>query len=190
MVYELIPIFTAKNKISETIIKTAKFIRNILLIKLLLFTGMRASEVINVKLSDLKTYEEDIDVYQIKIIGKGSKEAYCYVDKSKIDDVLEKLITLRKQQNIESDYLFVSKTGRQITRHEAYIAVSGILKKAGINKKGLHIFRHTLGFHLAQKGVRLEDIQEILRHSNINTTRIYVQRRELDKVKGIKKIGF
>jgi integrase/recombinase XerD len=164
--------------------------RNILLIKILFYTGMRASEVINIKLSDMKTYEEDKNIIQIKVIGKGNKEAYCYIDHMKIEEELEEVLRHRKLHNIESEYLFTTKTGRQITRQEAFIAIEKILKQAGINKKGLHLFRHTLGFLLAQKGVRLEDIQEILRHSNINTTRIYVQRREADKINGIKKIDY
>lgn len=164
--------------------------RNVLFLKLLLYTGMRASEIVNLKLSDITTYEDDISMYQIRVFGKGKKEAYCYVDKIKIQDEIEEIISLRKKLGIASEYIFVSKKGRQITRYEYYTIVSKILKKAGINKKGLHIFRHTLGFQLAQKGVRIEDIQEILRHSNINTTRIYVQRKENDKVSALKKIDY
>ncbi|ADR19978.1 tyrosine-type recombinase/integrase [Calditerrivibrio nitroreducens] len=164
--------------------------RNILLIKILLYTGMRASEVINIKLSDITTYEQDKNIIQIRIIGKGNKEGFCYIDHLKISEELEDTLLFRKRLNITSEYLFTTKTGRQMTRQEAFLATANILKKAGINKKGLHLFRHTLGFHLAQKGVRIEDIQEILRHSNINTTRIYVQRREADKINGIKKIDY
>lgn len=151
---------------------------------------MRASELINIKLSDLKDFEEDKSVFQIKTFGKGKKEAFCYIDKSKIEDTLERLLKLRKQLNITSEYIFVSKNNRIVSRTELYLVTAQFLKNAGISKRGVHIFRHTLGFHLAQKGVRIEDIQEILRHSNLNTTKIYVQRREQDKVNGIKKIDY
>lgn len=165
-------------------------IRNILLIKILLFTGMRVSELINLKISDIQVSDLDNNVFQIKVFGKGKKEAICYIDRSKIEDNLEDLKKIRKLCKITTDYLFASKSNRQITRIEVYSFVKKLFQKIGINKTGVHIFRHTLGFHLAQKGVRIEDIQEILRHSNINTTRIYVQRKELDKIEGIKKIDF
>lgn len=164
--------------------------RNILLVKILLYTGMRITEAINLKMDDLQVSELDKNVFQIKVFGKGKKEAFCYIDRLKIEDDLEELRHFRKIYNIHSDYIFVSKSNRQITRTESYLIVRNILKKAGINKTGVHIFRHTLGYHLAQRGVRIEDIQEILRHSNINTTRIYVQRKEIDKIEGIKKIDF
>lgn len=182
----LITYLNYKSNISKSYIAR----RNVLLVKILLYTGMRITEAINLKIDDFQVSELDKNVFQIRVFGKGKKEGFCYIDRLKIEDDLEEIKHLKKIYNINSDYIFVSKSNRQITRTECYTIVKNILKKSGINKTGLHIFRHTLGYHLAQKGVRIEDIQEILRHSNINTTRIYIQRREIDKIEGIKKIDF
>lgn len=163
-------------------------IRNKLMIKFLLFAGLRVSELLGLKISDITTAEEDKNVFKIRVFGKGRKEAFCYIDRSKIEDDLEEFLRIRRRFKINSDYLFISKTNRVLRRDEVYKICTNALKKAGIDKKGVHIFRHTLGFILAQKGVRIEDIQDILRHSNINTTRIYVQRTEKDIINTVKKL--
>jgi integrase/recombinase XerD len=163
-------------------------IRNILLVKIVYFTGMRVSEVLNLTFNDIKEFEGDKDIWQIRVFGKGKKEAFCYIKKDKIGEELEQLQRFRSKFHIDTPYLFCSKKGRKLTRFEAYDVFTTTLRKAGINKQGVHIFRHTLGFNLAQKNVRIEDIQEVLRHANISTTRIYVQRKEIDKINSVKKI--
>lgn len=143
--------------------------RNALLIKILLYAGLRISEVVEIKWSDVIEYDDDTHglIYTILIKGKGNKERYAYIAYDKINNNLEKL---GKRDSNPNDYLFVSTQGNQCNRITMYEVVKQILANAGIFKTGLHIFRHTFARNLVTKNINLSTIKDLLGHSNITVT--------------------
>jgi integrase/recombinase XerD len=158
--------------------------RNTLLIKLMLYAGLRISEALSLKHSDFILSDIDKDLYIIKITGKGDKEEFVYVKTSLVEDELEYI----KKYFPGEDRIMLTRNKKPLKPDEAYRMIKRYFNKVGIKKSGLHIFRHTLGFRLADRGVPIEDIQDILRHSNINTTRIYVNRTAKHKIDAINKL--
>ncbi|MBP9743248.1 MAG: tyrosine-type recombinase/integrase [Burkholderiales bacterium] len=142
--------------------------RNSLLIKILMYTGARISEIINIKWADIAEHYDDTYgyVYTILLYGKGSKERFTYILQSEIQDNLEKV----KQKAGNSSYLFTSTQGNQCNRSVVLGVVANLLAKAGVNKTGLHIFRHTFARNLVNKDINLSTIKDLLGHSNISVT--------------------
>jgi len=161
--------------------KTKSFnkMRDSLLIKLILFTGIRASECLAIQLSDFSTIEDD-SVYKIKIQGKGSKERYVYIQISLIQkelDFLESYIT---------NYIAITNQNKRMSRVGLYSVISNKMKKALINKKGVHILRHTFARRLVAKNINLVTISELLGHADITlTAKTYAKSDEGSKVRAI-----
>ncbi len=155
--------------------------RNSLIIKMFLYTGIRAFEILDFKISDLD-YLEEFDVYKYKLIGKGNKERIVYIKPSIIEYELENL----KKMGI--DKIAITSKDRLMDKREIYSIVERILKKAGIRKKGLHIFRHTFAMRLVKNNVNLSTIKEFLGHSDIKTTMIYARTTEENKITAIKDL--
>ncbi|HEF1370861.1 TPA: tyrosine-type recombinase/integrase [Campylobacter jejuni] len=143
--------------------------RNSLLIKLMLYGGLRISEALNVKLCDFE--EVDDEILKISIIGKGGKEQFAFIKKEEVDDELEYF----KENIQDSDYIMQTSTGKHLNRSNAFLIVNNIYAKALISKKGLHLLRHTLAMRLTAKGTNFVVIQKILRHANLNTTTVYAK---------------
>ena len=144
--------------------------RNALLIKLMLYGGLRISEALNISLGNF-TSGQDEAIYNIEIYGKGGKEQIGFITKKTIDDELDYFKSVAKLD--EDELIMKTRGGKQLDRTNAYQIVNRIYKKAGIRKEGLHLLRHTLAMRLTQRGVSLVVIKKILRHSNIATTTIY-----------------
>ena len=159
--------------------------RNVLLAKLLLYGGFRISEALNLKPSDFNDANHG-SVFRISILGKGNKEAYVYIRKSVIEDELNEYLSLTGKS--AGDHLFTTKKGRKLTRQEAYITISKLMRRAGINKKGLHILRHTLAMKLLREGVDIVYIQKMLRHAKISTTTVYARASEEDLIEIAKRL--
>lgn len=144
-------------------------IRNKLILKIIIFTGIRVGEAINIRLKDIN--EED-DLYIIRIRAKGNKYRVVMIKKELIKDLLDNV----KINYLSKDaLLFVNKKGTALT--QAYISriVEQILFKAGIRKEknGAHMLRHTFATLLYKKQKDLVLVQEALGHANLNTSRIY-----------------
>ncbi|MCZ6149740.1 tyrosine-type recombinase/integrase [Campylobacter ureolyticus] len=143
--------------------------RNKLIIKIIIFTGIRVSEAINLKEKD---FSEDGDLYVIRIRGKGNKYRIVMIKKHLIE---EHLINLKTNYLNKDGYLFVNGKGKPLT--QAYISriVEQILFKAGIRKakNGAHMLRHTFATMLYKKQKDLVLVQEALGHASLNTSRIY-----------------
>ena len=144
-------------------------IRNKLLIKIIIFTGIRVSEAINIKFKDIST---DDDLYIIRIRGKGNKYRIVMIKQKLIKDLLKNI----KINYLSKDaLLFTNKKGQALT--QAYISriVEQIMFKAGLRKQknGAHMLRHTFATLLYKKQKDLVLVQEALGHSNLNTSRIY-----------------
>jgi len=143
--------------------------RNRLIIKIILYTGIRVGEALGIHLKDIFL---DGNFYTIQVRGKGNKPRVVMVKKSIIYADYNEWISIR---SCESTLLFCNKFGKKLT--QAYISrtVEAILISAGIKKEknGAHMLRHTFATMLYQKSHDLILVQESLGHADINTSRIY-----------------
>ena len=134
--------------------------------------GLRVSELINLKLSDLFLTEE-----MIRVFGKGSKERFVPIGSSAINWIGEYLKAGRpllekkaKSQNI----LFLNNRGTKLSRMGVWKIVNNYAELAGIKKEvHPHTFRHSFATHLLEGGADLRAVQEMLGHVDISTTQIY-----------------
>lgn len=145
--------------------------RNKAMIELLYSSGIRISELINIKLYDL-----DLINSTIKIMGKGSKERIIPIGEYACN-ILKKYINEYRNlilKNRKSDYLFPSMKDEHITRNAFFIILKDLSKKLNIKTDfSPHTLRHSFATHLLDNGADLRSIQELLGHSDISTTQIY-----------------
>jgi len=143
-----------------------KGIRDKAILETLYATGMRVSELTELKISDV-----NLDVGFIKCFGKGSKERIVPIGKKAIESIKNYLIIRKKT---DADFLFLNPSGEKISR----ISIWKIIKKnaqiAEITKEiSPHTLRHSFASHIMERGADLRTIQEMLGHSSISTTQIY-----------------
>lgn len=144
-------------------------------IKLMLYAGLRVTEMLHLKLLDINKYETDkTDKSVMEITLKDTKagvEQYTYINKYYIEKELE---YFQKTIN-ENEYIFKGlKSKNNIDRSNFYKTISKVYKKAGISKKGLHILRHTSAMNLQDRTKDILVVQEHLRHISPSTTMIYL----------------
>ncbi len=147
--------------------------RNRAMLETLYGCGLRVSELISLKISDL-FFEEGF----IKITGKGNKQRFVPIGKA-----TEKYISIYKNeirthlpiQKGHEDTLFLNRRGRQLTRAMIFTIIKDLAVKIGLNKAiSPHTFRHSFATHLLENGADLRSIQLMLGHESITTTEIYV----------------
>lgn len=152
--------------ISVLDIKKTSAFRTRILIELLYSSGIRISEAMNLKMTDISFIGECV-----KVVGKGNKERIVPIGKN-ILDLLQLLKS--KETATESCYIFHDKNGKPMSRMVAYKCITRTAIKAGIDKQiGPHTFRHSFGTHLVQEGASLRAVQELLGHASVATTQIY-----------------
>lgn len=184
-----IPQFVEKEKM-DMLFKSIDFgegfsaIRDRFILELFYATGMRLSELVNLKVSDI-----DFSNSTIKVLGKRNKERlipYNVVIKSLIQEYLaEKSRIFNKPE--EEEYLFVTDKGDQIYHKLVYRIVSYYLGLVtSLNKKSPHILRHTFATHMLNNGADLNAIKELLGHANLSATQVYTH-NSIDKLKSIYK---
>jgi len=169
--------------------KTFLQVRNRLLVKLLYYTGVRASELLSIKLKDISLMKEE-GVYKIYILGKGSKYRYVYIKQEIIEDDLEYIkdhlfADAIMIENNKEYYIAVTQKGRVMHRAELYTMLERLYKKLYIKKRGVHMLRHTFGKRMVQKNVNLSTIKEMMGHENIQTTMIYARSDERSMIEAI-----
>lgn len=147
--------------------------RNRALLETLYGSGLRVSELITLKISDL-FFEDGF----IKVHGKGNKERYIPINElnQKYINIYIKEIRVHipRIKGFE-DTLFLNRNGRQLSRNMIFIILKDLAQKAGIKKKiSPHTFRHSFATHLLEKGADLRAIQQMLGHESITTTEIYM----------------
>lgn len=145
--------------------------RNKAMVELTYASGLRVSELIDLKISDLH-----MQMGFIKVFGKGSKERIVPVNSEAIKIIQEYLENIRpKFANIKSkDYLFLNQHGYPLTRQSFFLMIKDKAKKVGITKDiSPHKLRHSFASHLLERGLDLRLIQEMLGHEDISTTEIY-----------------
>jgi len=158
-------------------------------VKLMLYGGLRISEVLslrmgNISVSDLLDKTGNRDMYEIHLHEtKSGEEQTALV---KIIDIEEELLYFRGKIDADA-FIFTShKNSMPIHRSNFYIGVKTIMQKAGINKKGLHIYRHTCAMQLYRKSRDILVTKEKLRHSDIKTTMIYAHAEKSDVAKAMR----
>jgi len=144
--------------------------RNKAMLELMYGTGLRVSELVNIRLNDID-YENCI----IRVMGKGSKERIVPIGEYAIKYLylyLEKRHFLVKKVN--SDYLFLNNHGKGISRQAFFLIIKDLLVKKKLPSNiSPHTLRHSFATHLVQRGTDLRSIQELLGHSDVVTTKIY-----------------
>lgn len=145
--------------------------RNKAIIETMYSCGLRVSEVVNLKLSQLY-----LDVGFIRVIGKGDKERLVPIGSSAIKYITIYL-NMRRHVSIqrgEEDILFLNRRGKRLTRVMIFLIIKDLVNKAGIKKNiSPHTFRHSFATHLVEGGADLRAVQEMLGHESITTTEIY-----------------
>lgn len=146
--------------------------RNKAILETMYSCGLRVSEVVNLKLSQLF-----FDVGFVRVIGKGNKERLVPIGSSAIKYIRLYTDHVRNRQSVqngEEDILFLNRRGKRLTRVMIFLIIKDLVKKAGINKTiSPHTFRHSFATHLVEGGADLRAVQEMLGHESITTTEIY-----------------
>lgn len=143
--------------------------RNRLLIKMILYTGIRVGEALSLRVRDIIPQD---DVYLLKIVGKGNKHRVVMIKACHIERHLSSWLSIR---SCKDELLFCNKKHSALT--QAYVSriVENILTSAGIRKEknGAHMLRHTFATLLYRRKKDLVLVQEALGHASLNTSRIY-----------------
>lgn len=146
--------------------------RNRAIIETLYSTGIRVSELVNLKKSHVYFDEEFI-----RVIGKGSKERLIPIGQTAIKFIDLYINNIRNHQKIHppyADILFLNQHGKPLTRVMIFLIVQNLSKQANIPYKiGPHVFRHSFATHLVEGGADLRAVQSLLGHASITTTEIY-----------------
>lgn len=157
--------------------------RNRAILETLYGCGLRVSELVNLKLSDLY-FDEGF----IKVTGKGNKQRFV-----PISDINIKYIELYRNeirvhlpiQKEHEDFVFLNRRGKQLTRAMIFTVIKRLAEKIGLKKNiSPHTFRHSFATHLLENGADLRAIQQMLGHESITTTEVYmhINRVHLAKV--------
>jgi|TARA_B110000240_G_C13512567_1_gene460663 integrase/recombinase XerD len=151
--------------------------RNRTIIETLYSCGLRVSELINLKISDIKFIEK-----YIKVTGKGNKERLAPIGSKCLKYLSIYINEVRIHINIKKghqDIIFLNNRGSKLSREMIFTIVKVLVKKSTINKNvSPHTFRHSFATHLIEGGADLRAVQEMLGHESITTTEIYTH---LDK---------
>ena len=151
--------------------------RDKLIIELFYFTGMRLSELIHIKTSDIDKVNS-----QIKVIGKRNKERLIPITFNTLKD-LNEFINFYEIEN----FLFADGNGKKLYSKKVYRIVNKYLTKiSSIKKKSPHVLRHSFATHMLNNGADINAIKEILGHANLSATQIYTH-NSIKKLKNVHK---
>ncbi len=146
--------------------------RNKAILETMYSCGLRVSEVVNLKLSNLF-----LEVGFIKVTGKGDKERLVPIGSDAIKYIGIYKNNIRTHASIkagEEDIVFLNQRGSRLSRVMIFLIIKELAKKAGIQKNiSPHTFRHSFATHLVEGGADLRAVQEMLGHESITTTEIY-----------------
>ena len=161
-------------------IKTNYDLRDRLILELMYATGVRVSELVNIKVLDI-----DFTNNSIKVLGKGSKERIVYYNEV-AKTYLEKYLRIYPSLNKKNlSFLFLNYKGDKLTTAGISYIINQVIKKISFDKHITpHMLRHSFATHLLNNGCSLATVQELLGHSSIGTTGIYTH-ITLDHVKDV-----
>ena len=158
--------------ISAIDLSTLEGMRNKTILEVLYGCGLRVSELVTLKISNLY-----LDVEFIKVEGKGSKERLIPIGLQAIKYLKIYVEEVRPHIPIQAgheDVVFLNRRGRQLTRVMVFLIIKNLAKKIGLTKTiSPHTFRHSFASHLVEGGADLRAVQDMLGHESITTTEIY-----------------
>ncbi len=147
--------------------------RNRAMLETMYSCGLRVSELIDLKISDL-FFDEGF----IKIVGKGNKERFVPIHSSAQNYIMLYMNEIRSHLSIKKgfqDTLFLNRRGKSLSRQMIFMILKALAIKINLNKKiSPHTFRHSFATHLLKNGADLRAIQQMLGHESITTTEVYV----------------
>ncbi len=153
-----------------------------LIIELLYGTGIRRSELIGLKHTDLDAYQS-----QIKVLGKGNKERIIPGHSNLIQSIKQFLSSKSEAGEEAGIFLFTDENGKQISASHVYNTVKKYLSLiTTINKKSPHVLRHSFATHLMNNGADINAVKELLGHSSLAATQVYTH-NTIDRLKEIYK---
>lgn len=146
------------------------WLRDISVIETLFATGARVYEVSNIKIDCI-----NLNTGLIKIMGKGGKERYIQIASAEILNILKKYYKHNSEAIKKSGFFFVNSRGNRYTEYSIRLMLKKYTKLAGIERNITpHMFRHSFATYLIEEGVDVSCVQQILGHSSIKTTQIYI----------------
>ncbi len=160
-------------------LNTADGQKEALILELLYSTGIRVSELINIKVKDIDFAER-----KILVLGKGNKERYVYYG-SKASQLLDIFIHNGRKFLPASDYLIPNKHGQKLNDRMVRLMIDKLARKVNLNVHVTpHVLRHTYATHMLNEGADLKSVGDLLGHENLSTTQIYthVSNERLRKV--------
>ena len=147
------------------------------------FTGVRRIELINLKTSDI-----NMNSYTIRITGKRNKERIIPM-LPKLKESISEYLKIKSQEfnNVISDYLFISKSGIQLSEKYVYRTVNEYFKLVSPKvKKAPHVLRHSFATHLINEGADINSVKELLGHSSLSATQVY-SHTSMERIKEVFK---
>ena len=143
--------------------------RDKLIIEVFYSTGIRLSELINIKSKDVDCLKS-----QIKVLGKRNKERLIPLTKELQKSIEGYMILRNKQKVIDRSYLFLTDSGKKLNPSMVYRKVNKILNNVTtLEKKSPHVLRHTFATHMLNNGADLNVIKELLGHASLSATEVY-----------------
>lgn len=146
-------------------------VRDSAMLELLYATGLRVSELVKIRLNDI-----NLEAGYLRTLGKGSKERIVPIGRIAQNRIMKYLHSTRQGllKEKQSIYLFISRSGKGLTRQGFWKVIKKYAKRAGISKRITpHSLRHSFASHLLERGADLRSVQMMLGHSDISSTQIY-----------------
>ena len=170
-----LPVYLTKNEVNRLLdapdLTKYNGMKDKAMIEVMYSTGLRVSELIGLKIKQVNTSERIITV-----IGKGKKQRSIPIRESSLNYLLMYINNFRNKLKFIEDkqYVFLNSKGKKLTRQSFFVSLRKYAKLAGIEKEiHPHSLRHSFATHLLENGADLRAVQELLGHTNIETTQIY-----------------
>ena len=145
-------------------------LRDASVIEVFFATGARVYEISNIRAENI-----NLNSGLIRIMGKGRKERYIQISNTAVLDILRKYYEENEPEIKKSGYFFINNRGKRYTEQSIRLMLKKYTLKAGIQRKITpHMFRHSFATYLIEEGVDVSCVQQILGHSSIKTTQIYI----------------
>ena len=145
-------------------------LRDVAVIEVFFATGARVYEISNIRDDSI-----NLNTGLIRLMGKGGKERYVQISNTSILEVLKKYYDENEQSIKKSGYFFVNNRESRYTEQSIRLMLKKYTKQAGIERNITpHMFRHSFATYLIEEGVDVSCVQQILGHSSIKTTQIYI----------------
>ena len=145
-------------------------LRDAAVIEVFFATGARVYEISNIRVENI-----NLNSGLIRIMGKGGKERYIQISNTAVLDILRKYYAENEPEIKKSGYFFINNRGNRYTEQSIRLMLKKYTLKAGIQRKITpHMFRHSFATYLIEEGVDVSCVQQILGHSSIKTTQIYI----------------